>query len=317
MIQIKNSEVRKKIIFTFFFSSILLTTFSLFYAEVFRTKTLQKNEIVFPLPFRDYKISDVEKILIENKNGIIEIEKENNTWNSRDKSVGQETIKNILDAFFNLRIRNLHKMNKDNLSNFSVDKPYASLDIHLLNKKIKVSLGLLNSVDNSQFILFSHLDYIYQVDQLKINFESFSPGTLQDSQIFSYEIDEITSFKIYDEKRNIVFDLNSEKQQLTSKTYPRLSSIDLRSKLINILQIKNTKILEKKGDHFEILNNYIKFPLYYIEFIVKNQTFQYIVTSPILELKNLNLAKNSHIIIMNPKNEWHLVESSALNLFQF
>jgi hypothetical protein len=317
MIQIKNSQFRISLALAFLFLSLGLTFFSVFYAEVFRTKPLQKNEIVFPLPFRDYKISQVDKITIQNKNGIIDIQKENNEWRSVDQIVDNDSIKKVLESFFNLRIRNLHKPTKDNISNFSIDKPYATLEFQIQNKNIKVELGLLNSVDNSQYLLFSHLDYIYQVDQLKFNFESFSPSTQKDNLVFNFNIDEISSFKIYNEKKTIVFDLYLENNQLNSKTYPRFTSIDLRSKLINILQIKNTQILSKKGNHVDVLNNYIKFPLYHLEFVVNNQALQYLITSPIIEIQNLNLSKDSHFLIVNPKNEWHLIEASALSMLQF
>lgn len=189
------------ILFLFF---ILVSLASLF-SDIFQTPVKTVNEVMEQAKlFSSADLSQISKISLKNKSGEYLFErKEINqlpSWHMvapREVSANSVFIDKLFNALNVIKVKKMFPDEQINKSNFSLDKPTATLELIDQNAKaITIQIGLMNTIDNSTYLKIAGRSGIYHVEAPAVSLENATIVDLIESQIISIDLNTITAFKI-------------------------------------------------------------------------------------------------------------------------
>lgn len=155
--------------------------------------------------YKARELDFVTKITLKNKSGIYVFDKiEKNQispWHlSSPRSVTANSIfiEKLFNSLITIKIKNIFPNDPINKSNFSLEKPNASVIMEgaAPNTAITLDIGLLNTIDNTTYVKVSSRNNIYQVEVPSVSLENATILDLIESKIFSIDLESINSFKV-------------------------------------------------------------------------------------------------------------------------
>ncbi|MGK0367113.1 MAG: hypothetical protein ACI9QD_000247 [Thermoproteota archaeon] len=298
------------------FSLILLLT--AFYTELFQRR---KEELQFTHinhnPFSETFLKTAKSIELKNKLGNYKIERimpfEQNKWQlkvPKDLQAEKRTVNKILNSLYKINLKNVYDKDKINIQNYSLDNPLVSLSIRSEIRTINMKVGLVNPINNSAYISFSHIDKIFQVDRFKFSMESIVLTDLIDAHVLDINNEDIQKIEIFSGNSNRAFFkiykvgsdwFDSKNRQLDLEKVVQYTSTlkALKSSLILDRQTKKTK---------KYLNRMFKYPAYKLIISDHDQ-------KQIIKITGLITSKKQHDIKIQKKKNFAVLNDKKPNPF--
>lgn len=192
----------------FFFFLILL--FLGLFAEVFESQAPEVDLAqIYANPVPVDELQRLKSLRLTNKQGDFLFENTHaeghisGPWQMVEPQplrVKSGVIERIVESLNVLRVRNFHRYEPINITNFSLDNPTLTLRFNTWkNKSYVIKVGLINPIDNSAYLTLSSQDQIYQIDPLEMALESYDLPQLVESKILALNVDTLASLELYDQ----------------------------------------------------------------------------------------------------------------------
>jgi len=138
--------------------TLLIFLFFLFQEKI--TYLISQKEINYP--FKKFNKSEINKIVIENKNKTTEIYKKNDSWylkqQQKELRANKEKVEKIIDALTEIKKTEIVSKNKNKHQDFGIDKN----KVIFFNKKEKIIVYVGNSIDlNTNYIRLDNEDDVF------------------------------------------------------------------------------------------------------------------------------------------------------------
>lgn len=194
------------ILFLFF----ILVSLAALFSDIFQTPIKTASEVIEQTRlFTAADLGQIKRISLKNKAGEYIFErKENNPispWHMiapRNISANSLFIEKLFNSLTIIKVKKIFPDEQINTSNFSIDKPTATLDLFdQSGKAINVQVGLMNTIDNSTYLKIAGRKGIYHVEAPTVSLENATILDLIESQIFSIDLQTIVSLKISSNKK--------------------------------------------------------------------------------------------------------------------
>lgn len=189
------------ILFLFF----ILVSLAALFSDIFQTPIKTASEVIEQAKlFSASDLTQIKRISLRNKSGEYVFErKESNPispWHMvapRDISANSLFIEKLFNALTVIKVKNIFPDEPINNSNFSIDKPTATLSLMDQNDNaINIQVGLMNTIDNSTYLKIAGRNGIYHVEAPALSLENATILDLIESQIISIDLSMILSFKV-------------------------------------------------------------------------------------------------------------------------
>ena len=288
--------------FSLFFFLLLLSYLG--FIELFQDSQGDAESLdLLTNPVKLERLSQMTKINFKNRLGEFSATKEKGTWMLQKPRVipaKKETVDAIFRTLGNLKVQTVHELEPLNLRSFSLDKPLIDIDFSSEQDSMNVKIGLINSINNTSYILISGNNQIYQTTTLDFAFESLALSDFVDAGVFSMKLSEIKRFTLYQGKN---FSPNNVLERTTSgwisKKYNSITNKNVEEKIQSYLDINTHMIVDRMNNELEtFINNYLTSALYRIVIQTNSgKKITYKVTSLIKEVKELRLESRQYFIM--------------------
>jgi hypothetical protein len=191
---------------------LLLIACAALLTDIFHTPIKSSIEVSgMSTLFKANDLNPIIKISLKNKSGNYIFEKlEKNQispWHMtfpRNVTANSIFIEKLFTSLTSIKVKNIFPNDQINNSNFSLEKPNASITLEGPGpaKIIKLDIGLLNTIDNTTYIKISAKNNIYQVEVPSVSIENATILDLIESKIFSIDLESINSFKVTFNKKS-------------------------------------------------------------------------------------------------------------------
>jgi hypothetical protein len=310
MVFIKNPKKRKWFSNLILLSFLLLVAATAFLSNAFKTPIKGHNEFIEQtLVFNNKELDKITRLSLKNKSGEYIFERtntdENSPWHMtspRDLSAKSVFIEKLFSSLNTIKTKKLLDDDIANNSNFSLDKPTAILTLTDSDtKSIILSVGIMNTIDNSTYMKISGKNGIYHVEAPSISLENTVLADLVESTVFDINLNTIKSFKVFKKNAKVAhFDmhktdgiwLNGEEKAIEPKKVEEI--VD------EFMAVKSSFILDEQTDAQKKQTGPLLSSAEYIIKIEKenNETLVYQVSSPVKSLAGLALNDESHFLIL-------------------
>ena len=246
------------------FSNIVLISFiflvsgTMFLSNLFKTPIKGQQELIEQsLVFNNKELENVTSLSLKNKSGEYTFERKDteasSTWrmtSPRDISVNSVFVEKLFSSLNIIKTKKLLENDKINNSNFSLDKPTAILTLtDSQNKKIILSVGIMNTIDNSTYMKISARAGIYHVEAPSITLENITLTDLIESSVFDLNFNNILSFKIFKKNSNTpIFEIIKKEGIWVNSEDKALDSNRLQDMIDDFNTIKSSFTLDSPTD---------------------------------------------------------------------
>lgn len=309
----------------FFFLTIISLAF---YSEFFRRHESSKQiESSYSNIFDANAFGEVVAIDFKNRLGKFQLEKqENQKWvlkSPRIIDAKENSVNEIIDKIKSLTIIKIYEKDPINLSNFSLEQPTISIQLkNSEGKELKYHFGLLNPIDNTTYVTANSEKVIFQVQTLGRRIETMSLSNFLDSKIFSYPLDEISSYAIYrGNSKNAQLKIKKEKVGWKSSTGRMLDEKPLEGYFGNLANLSSTLIIDDMDEELkEVVNQYLETPFYRIEIDrteKEGKKVVFEVSKLVTKLPNLNIERRTNVLVRSSdRKHLYLFHKDVLPVFQ-
>ena len=320
-------KIASNIILLLFFVVVVSAAF---FSEMFQNHVKTGKQMIEQSKlFSNSDLSQIEKITLKNKSGEFVFERNSNTPNSpwhmsapRDLSANSVFIEKLFESLTVIKVKKIFPDEKINSSNFSIDKPTATLTLLDPNGITTViHFGLMNSIDNSTYLKIVSRPGIYHVEAPSVSLENASLLNLIESQIFNLNIDTIESLKIFkSNKKNLqpLVDLTKKGINWFGSEGAMLSIDKIDEFFQDLSVLKSSFILDKQSDlQKKQIAALSKNPEYTL--IIKDNkenSIEYTISNLTHTINELDL-KNEEFFVVTTSNSStaYVVKKESLELF--
>ncbi|HXH29234.1 MAG TPA: DUF4340 domain-containing protein [Bacteriovoracaceae bacterium] len=223
-------------------------------AEVFDTQITEVDMAqVYANPVPVGELQHLRTLKLTNKNGEFLLQNTHpdgdlqGPWQiltPQPLKVKSDVIAKIIDALNVLKVRNFHKLEPINVTNFSLDNPTLTLLFtNTFNKTYELKLGLINPIDNSAYLSLSTQNQIYQIEPLQIPLDAFDLTQLIDSKVISFNPETLLTFEVAGSK-NPVLKLTKKEDRWEDPAGSSVGPEKVKALLERIQNIKSYTVLE-------------------------------------------------------------------------
>ncbi|MCY4643290.1 MAG: DUF4340 domain-containing protein [Bacteriovoracales bacterium] len=259
----------------------------------------------FESPVKTSVLETLHSMTITNGFGRYELAKEKGSWElhlPRSLHARNELVEQIITSLKNLRVRHLYQKDKINLQNFSLDNP--TIEIHLKSTKQtqKLKIGLINSIDDSTYLMDDQSSLIYQIDLFRPSLQSLGLEDFIDSHIFKETIDKIQQIRVakHLSKRGLALLNLIQKEKIWSgKRGEKLNQQRVNEWMTGLFSKKAEVILDQRGPELENrIAKIMERPFFSVTF-QKNDKSQsrYKLSYPLTSLPGIKLEKKKFILV--------------------
>lgn len=304
-----------------FFSITLLLLIS--FSEIFQTSPILLNEDDFSGGPIDIKLlSRLDSINLTNRLGTFELARQNKSdWfltTPRMMPAKTATIQELIKALSSLKVIKVLKNDALNVSSFSLDNPLVSIEMETeLEEQIDLKLGLINPIDNSAYITVSSSDMIFQVEAPNIRLEALELGSFIDSRVFSVNFEDVIEFQVMRNSSTPWIKLSHTKGEWESSRFKNITPIGVKNSISKILNSQAHMIIDKKSEELDqIIENYLKKPLYTIVVKTSEKELTYRVSSLVTTLPDIKIEKRMYFLMDASDRKYpYLLQKDHLNSF--
>lgn len=249
-----HSKLTSNIIVVLF---VALVGATIYLSVRFQRTAKTEHEIIEQIKlFSSKELENVIKITLKNKSGDYVFERDKDgegpAWHMvSPQSVSASSL--FIDQLFNslnvIKTKNLMPETPTNVSNFSLNKPTATLTLADDQGKIMIiNVGIMNTIDNSTYLKIQGREGIFHVEAPTISLENATLSDLIESKIFALDINQITEIKLT--KSNVSNPLllaNKQQAGWISGETP-LDQAKLEDLFNSFNNIKSSFLLDKPSD---------------------------------------------------------------------
>ena len=226
----------------------ILIIFSGLYSELFRprvSKKLNKSQLLVN-PIRKDILHELDEIKFTNFNNTFTLKRNETTWSLVSPvkmKASAQNIEKILNSLRDIEVKTLFKKDKVNIQNFSLNNPLMNIELKSkLNEVQKIDFGLINSIDDSSYLVVNNMNAIYQTNIISSDLVKLRLSDFIDTTIFPNNTIEVQKFEIISPRENRTLHIleNVDENWISSK-YNTISNSSTQRKLRRILGI-NAKV---------------------------------------------------------------------------
>jgi hypothetical protein len=244
------------------FSSWLLAVFALtivvsaLYSHFFRAPRKANPELSkYRRLFSKNQLSNLVGLKLENNLGVFEFKSDQfRDWkmiSPRMLPARNDVLTTVLKTLEGIQVRKPHTKDSINISNFSLDAPLIKVEFTNQKGQIsKLSLGLINPIDNSTYAMLDTQDAIYHIDALQVAIGPLDLSSFIDSKIFSIDPRKVTKIQVLKGENRLRKHMTLEKKErswVDSRKRP-LSNEKVEAYLKALTEIKSSLILDAMND---------------------------------------------------------------------
>ncbi len=308
---------------------IVLVGATAFLSDALKTPVKSHNEFIEQaLVFNNKELENITRIALKNKSGEYVFERtdatEGSIWRmTSPKAISTNSV--FIEKFFaSLNIIKTKKLlvdDKINNSNFSLDKPTAILTLtDSTQKNIILSVGIMNTIDNSTYMKISGKSGIYHVEAPSLSLENITLADLIESTIFDVALADITSFKIFKKGTPAAqFEVYKKEGKWVSINEAPLDTGRLEDMLDDFIVLKSSYLLDEQTDaQKKQIQKIISPPEYIVKIdTVDNKNLSYQVSADVKSLPDFSLNDEPHfLIIENHAPIVYIVKKEFETLFE-
>jgi hypothetical protein len=313
-----------------FFIFIIFISTTVYLSKVLKNDQNVANIISQNLKlFKVEEIKQITKIHIKNKNGDFEFEKSEadqaKPWlltSPKQIALNSHFLDNLFTFLTEASIKKTYLNDKLNNSNFSLEKPTATITLNTLNNiQFNIDVGLSNSIDNSIYIKSSNRPGIIHIESPTFSFENISLFDLIESQIFYFDLDKISKIKIFKNKKSNepFFEIFKKDQIWLSTANSKIDLNKLKAYIQELTFLKSDFIIDKQTElqkkQINILKKNPEF-IFSIEESNKMVT-EYNISSITKEISDIEMKNEPHFVITSSQNSSdYIIKKEFYNLFE-
>ncbi|MBC7429103.1 MAG: DUF4340 domain-containing protein [Bacteriovorax sp.] len=310
-------------------SFLLLVGGTAFLSNAFKMQTKGKNEFIEEaLVFNNKELDKVTQLTLKNKSGEYSFERADTATGSvwhmtspKDLSASSAFIEKLFTALNIIKTKKLLLDDKTNNSNFSLEKPTAIVTLtDESGKSLLLSIGIMNTIDNSTYMKISGRSGIYHVEAPSISLENITIADLIKSTIFEFDAKKILAFKIYRKNSQAPqFEVIKKESSWTNTDGKMLSTARLEDLLNEFVNLKSSFVLDEQTD---AQKKQVATLLSSGDYIVKvtmedNQVMSYQISSVTKNISGVPLNDEPHFVIVeNHAPIIYIVKKEFLALFE-
>lgn len=317
------------------FSNLVLVSFMLlvggtmFLSNVFKAPVKGQKELIEQsLVFSNKEMENVTHLSLKNKSGEFTFERADtdkaSPWHMtspRDISVNSVFVEKLFSSLNVIKTKKLLEDTVANNSNFSLATPTAILTLtDNKDQSIILSVGIMNTIDNSTYMKISGKTGIYHVEAPSISLENITLADLVESSVFDINFAKMLSFRIF--KKNSpapTFEILKKDGSWQTSDGRILDAKRVEDMVDDFMTMKSSYTLDAPTDaQKKQTQGLISAP----EFTVKiqkddNVELFYKVSSVVKSLNEVPLKDEPHFIINeNHSPVIYVVKKDFLNLFE-
>jgi hypothetical protein len=310
-------------------SFLLLVGITVFFTDAFKSQLKNKDEFIEQaLVFNNKDLGKVTQLLLKNKSGEYAFERKNSTtdttWHMtspKDMSGSSVIIEKLFSSLMTIKTKKKLVDDKTNNSNLSLEKPTAILTLtDETGKSILISVGIMNTIDNSTYLKISGRSGIYHVEAPSISLENVAIADLTKSSIFEFDAKKILGFKIYRKKSQTAqFEVEKKDGAWLNAESKTLNASRVEDLLNEFINLKSSFVLDEQTDLQKKQTDAL---LSSGEFVVKvtmedGQVLSYQIGSSTKGISEVPLNDIPHFIIVEAHAPVvYVVKKEFLNLFE-
>jgi hypothetical protein len=278
--------------------------------------------------FSSQDLGLVTRISLKNKSGEYVFERTKNNqitpWHMvapRDISANSLFIEKLFSSLANMKVKKIFPDEKINYSNFSLDKPTSTLSlIDAAGKSLTVSVGLMNTIDNSTYLKIAGRQGIYHVEAPGVSLENATLLDLIESQIISIDLEAMSAFKIYRGRKGgtLQFEIKKKNGLWYDVEGNSLSVEKIDDYLQDLSLLKSSFIIDKQTDSQKRqISNLSRNPSYVVSVEdIKGNTIDYNISGLIRELSDIDLKNDEYFVVtISNNNTSYVVKKEFYELF--
>ena len=310
-------------------SFLLLVGATAFLSNAFKTPIKSHNEFIEQaLVFNNKELEKVTRLILKNKSGEYAFERIDTTsgspWNMtspKDLPVSSAFIEKLFASLTTIKTKKLLVDDKTNNSNFSLEKPTAILTLtDETGKSILISLGIMNTIDNSTYMKISGRSGIYHVEAPSISLENITIADLANSTVFDFDEKKILSFKIFKKKSQVAFfEVSKKDGSWINSEGKKLNTTRLEDMLNEFVNLKSSFIIDEPSDVQKKATSSMLSSGEYTVKVTKedNSVLSYQTGTVTKSIPDLNLNGEEHFIIIEGHAPIvYIMKKESLSLFE-
>lgn len=237
---------------------LLLVGATAFLSDLLKTPVKSHNEFIEQsLVFNNKELESITRLSLKNKSGEYIFERvdtaEGTPWHMtspRDISTSSVFIEKLFSALNVIKTKKLLIDDPANNSNFSLDKPTAILTLtDDAQKSIILSVGIMNTIDNSTYLKISGKSGIYHVEAPSMSLENITLLDLIESNIFNVDVKNVLSFKIFKKGTSTPqFEVHKTAENWTNAEGQTLDAVRVEDMIDDFIKLKSAHVVEEPTD---------------------------------------------------------------------
>lgn len=329
MSSLKNVEKKK------WFSNFVLVAFLFLVAatallsNAFKTPVKNHNEFIEQsLVFNNKELENITNLSLKNKSGEFTFSRSSteaaSQWHMtspRDISSSSVFVEKLFSSLNTIKTKKLLPDDTANRSNFSLDKPTAILTLtDDSGKSIILSVGIMNTIDNSTYLKISGRNEIFHVEAPSMSLENTTINDLIESTVFDINFAAISSFKIFKKNSSTPQFAVIKKDGIwfSSEEKP-LDAKKLEEMLDDFSVVKSSFVMDQMTDLQKKQTQALVSPPEYTLKIEKDskETFTYLVSDLKKSISDVAASDEAQfIVIENHAPVVYVIKKEAFALFE-
>lgn len=306
MVYRKSLQKRKLFSNLMLFGFLLLVGATALLSNALKTPIKSNNEYIEQAKvFNNKELENITHISLKNKSGEYIFERADTVptspWHMtspRDLSANSIFIEKLFSSLNIIKTKKLLPDDPANNSNFSLDKPTATLSLNDGHTEpIVLSIGIMNTIDNSTYLKISGRQGIYHVEAPSISLENVTLHDLFEATIFDFDLKSISSFTIT--KKNVLqFSVELKDGFWLSADNKPLDPARLEDLLNDFSVIKSSHTIDKQSETQEKqIQGLFSSPEYIVKIKKGDKVLTYQISKTITSLHEIALNDSPHFLI--------------------
>ena len=271
-------------------------------------------------------LNTLDTLTVSNSLGTTHVSKRGDSWHlhtSGGLPARKELVEQIIHSLKTINVHHFYEKDNINLRSFSLDNPTVEIHLGALDKSQKIKIGLINTIDDSTYLMEERSALIYQIDILPLPLHSLGLEDFIDSRLFRKPLENIQKLRILQNlsprKSRATLTLIRTDQSWQNAKAKKLDPQKTNDWLAKFLAQKAEVILDKKSPKLEEhIKKTMARPFYTVVLTQKDgKEVSHRFSRPLTSLPDLTLEKKSFVLVTGG-NGTHplLADKSVLDLLK-
>jgi hypothetical protein len=258
MVFVRNPQKRKWLSNLVLLSFVVVVAATAFLSNAFKTPLKGNNGFIGQsLVFNNNELDNITNLSLKNKSGEFIFTRADaqptSAWHMsspRDLSAKSVFIEKLFASLNVIKTKKLLADDVANNSNFSLDKPTAILTLtDSSSHNIILSVGIMNTIDNSTYMKISGRSGIFHVEAPSISLENTVLADLIESSVFDLQFKNIKGFKIFKKGSKVAqFDMHKKDNGWVNAEEKFMDPKKAEETFDEFIKIKSSFILDELTD---------------------------------------------------------------------